>query len=96
MAEESNLISSITSTNIQRITFTPPLSHKRQSVPDRPDWTKLDNCLCQLVGRLERGVRLEVVFQALDRPWWSGELDFEKYLPRVFEKGRVDGGQIIF
>lgn len=90
---ELDLISSITSANIRRISFTPLLSLEGQSDPDHTDWAKLDNSLCQLVGRLERGARLEVEFQALNTQAWSGVLDFKKYLPKFYEKGGVDGGR---
>jgi len=83
---ELNLISSITSTNIQKIAFTRPYSPPESLPLDHPNWTKLDYSLCQLVDRSECG--LEVEFQALDvQAWWSGELGFKKYLPRFFEKG---------
>jgi len=37
---------------------------------------------------LEYGLRLEVEFQALnEQAWWAGELGFEKYLPRFYERG---------
>lgn len=61
---------------------------------DNSKWTKLDNCLCQLVDRLVCGLQLEVEFQALNtQEWWSGELGFKKYLPRFYEKGGGSGGR---
>jgi len=85
---ELNLISSITSTKIQRIAFTRPLTPEEQDIPDHPNWSQLDNLLCQLVDRLDCGLRLEVEFRALNaQEWWSGELGFEKYLPWFHEKG---------
>ena len=92
-AAESSLISSITSTNIRRITFTQSLA-EGQEIPDRSDWAKLDKALCQLVDRLECGFQLEVEFQDLNtEAWWSGGLGFKEYLPRFCEKGGVDGGR---
>jgi len=91
---ESNLISSITSTNIQRITFTRPLQFKGQQAVDDPDWTRLDDSLCRLVDRLKCGPQLEVGFLALNaQQWWSGELGFKKCLPRFYEKGETGVGR---
>jgi len=90
---ELDLISSITSTNIRKITFTQSLAPNRPTVPDHPNWTRLDNSLCRLVDRSECGLRLEVGFRAADaRAWWNGELGFKKYLPRFYEKGEASGG----
>jgi len=62
--------------------------------PHDHNWTKLDNSLCQLIDRLECGVRLEVVFQTLSaQAWWSGELGFKKYLPRFYEKDKAGVGR---
>ena len=70
---ELDLISSITSTNIRKITFTQSLAPNRPTVPDHPNWTRLDNSLCRLVDRSECGLRLEVGFRAADaRAWWNG------------------------
>jgi len=83
---ELDLISSITSMNIQRIAFTMPC------IPSRPvvspsNWIQLDDSLCQLVDRLKSGLRLEVEFEALGKQvWWSGERGFKKFLPRFYEK----------
>jgi len=90
---ESSLISSIASTKIRRIVFTELLVFEGEPPPDQPNWIKLDDSLCRLIDRLECGARLEVQLQALDgQGWWSGELDFKKYLPRFSEKGGIDGG----
>jgi len=90
---ELDLISSITSTNIRKITFTQRVASKGQTGPDHPNWTQLDNSLCRLVDRLESGLRLEVEFRAVSaRAWWNEELGFKKYLPRFYEKGEADGG----
>ena len=91
---ELGLISSITSTNIQRITFNHPSVPHELPVEDRPNWTQLDNSLCRLVDRLEYGLQLEVSFyNAAIQEWWTGELGLEKHLPRFHEKGGVSGGR---
>ena len=91
---EPGLISSITSTNIQRITFNHQFLPDELPEQDRPDWTQLDNSLCRLVDRLERGLQLEVNFDsAAIQRWWTGELGLKKCLPRFYEKGGVSGGQ---
>jgi len=85
---ESDLISSITSTNIRRITFTQPISPHDTWMSDHLNWARLDNSLCRLVDRLGSGHRLEVEFLAFNaRLWWGGDLGFKKYLPRFHEKG---------
>jgi len=88
---ELDLISSITSTKIQRIMFTKtPL--RRNRFPHAETWAKLDNSLCQLVDRLEPGLRLEVEFRALNEMvWWGGKQGFQKCLPRSYEKGVTSG-----
>jgi len=88
------LISSITSPNIRRMTFTRPLAFKGQSVMDHPNWTRLDDLLCDLADQSKCGPQLEVEFLALDvQEWWSGELGFKKYLPRFYEKGETGVGR---
>ena len=85
---ELNLISSIASTNIQRIAFTQASTPREPPGPGHPCWTQLDDSLCRLVGQLKCGLRLEVEFRVLNtQAWWSGELGFKKYLPRFYEKG---------
>ena len=84
---ELDLISSITSTNIQKIRFAV------SPVQDRPGWTQLDDSLCRLVDRLECGLRLEMSFRdAAMQKWWTGEQVLEKHLPRFYEKGGISGG----
>jgi len=89
---ELNVISSITSTKIQKIKFTRPLSPGETPVSDHPNWTLLDDSLCRLVDQPENGHRLEVEFQAFQE-WWGGELGLKKYLPRFYEKGGTGGGR---
>ena len=87
---ELNLISTITSTSIQRIIFNRSFVLQEIPAPDLPDWTRLDRSLCQLVGRLGRGLRLSVEFKALDaQAWWDGDLDFRKHLSMFYEKSLV-------
>jgi len=89
---ELNLISSITSTKIQRITFTQPPVRER-GVDYSHIWPQLDESLCKLVDRLERGTRLEVEFRALNaQAWWGGKHGFKKHLPKSYEKGVTRGG----
>ena len=90
---ELDLISSITSTNIQRIIFTQCLPPYELPLSDIPHWPILDDSLCRLVDRLECGRRLEVEFRGLNAlAWWGGELGFKKCLPRSYEKGVTRGG----
>ena len=90
---ELGLISSITSTHMQRITFNHPRMYHELPVRDRPDWTQFDDSLCRLVDRSERGLRLEVSFYKPPmQVWWTGELGLKKRLPRFYEKGGVSGG----
>ena len=86
---ELALISSITSTKIQRITFTKRSNQcGRKVLPET--WAQLDNSLCQLVERLEPGIRLEVKFRAFNaKAWWREERGFEKCLPKSYEKGVI-------
>ena len=85
---ELNLISSITSTKIQRIAFARALTLQGPPALGHSDWAKLDDSLCQLVDQSECGLQLEVDEQA----WWGGELGFKKHLPRFHEKGEAGGG----
>ena len=89
---ELALISSITSTRIQRITFAGPLIRER-AVENSHIWPQLDDSLCKLVGRLECGIWLEVEFRALNaQAWWGGKHGFRKHLPKSFEKVVSRGG----
>ena len=88
------LVLSITSTNIQRITFHHPSIPHELPEQDRPDWTYFDDSLCRLVDRLESGTQLEVSFYTTAvQEWWTGELSLKKCLPRFYEKGGVSGGR---
>ena len=63
------------------------LNRKRTGV-DPETRAQLDDSLCQLVDRLEPGLRLEVEFRAFNASvWWRGEQGFKKRLPRSYEKG---------
>ena len=83
---ELDLVSSISSTIMERIVFThtttfwPP--------PDHAFWTQLDVILTRLVGRLERGLRLELEFRNFISTRCEGS-DFGEHLPKFVERGRV-------
>src|ERR1700759_3143755 len=86
---ELNLISSITSTNIQKITFI-----KARGFPESPQghtyWTKLDTSLCQLINQSRCKFPLEAEFQVAHMDVRGRKQDFGKYLPRFIESnGRV-------
>lgn len=86
-----NLISSITSANIQRIGFTELLTPAPQ---DLPTWIQLDNYLCHLVDRSGCRLQLEVKFQDFyTQVWWGGEQGFEKHLPIFYQKAKAGGGR---
>ena len=64
-------------------------------MPDPETWAQLDNSLCEIVDRLERGLRLEVEFRSLDKTaWWGGQFSFEMCLPRSYEKGVTCGASV--
>jgi hypothetical protein len=81
-----NLISSITSTKIEKIILAESPAFKL-SVGDTY-WTKLDDVLVNLAGRREHKVGLEVVFAGVTVTW-DGKLDLGKYLPMFVERGRM-------
>ncbi|KAF9645698.1 hypothetical protein BDM02DRAFT_3119791 [Thelephora ganbajun] len=83
---ETDLISSISSPNIQKIIFTQSHAFDERFVGD-PSWPRLENSLCRLVDQLERKHRLEVEFHVYNME--GGNVDFETYLPKFREKGRV-------
>jgi hypothetical protein len=97
---ELSLISSISSTNIRKITFAQSAAF-HALVVDLVNWTQLDNALCHLVDRSEYGLRLEVEFRVRDAASRDRELDPEKYLPKFHEKGRVrildeESGMVVY
>jgi hypothetical protein len=92
-----DIVSSITSADIEKITFTLPdalngfLSHPT-------DWKQLDNCLYRLADRLGCGSALEVEIRVGNL---SHEAGCEGYLPRYQEKGQArfvngDNGMTIY
>jgi len=83
---ELNLISSITSMNIQKISLTSSLGFEGFSA-DHTYWTQLDNSLCQLANKSRR--KLEMVFGEVEAGARDTKPDFQKYIPRFIEKGRV-------
>jgi len=81
-----DLISSITSTNIRKITLTPI----RELSAEHTYRTQLDNSLSRLAKQSRCGLRLEVEFRAVRSNLWDKEWDLRKYLPRFIESnGRV-------
>jgi len=89
---ELDLISSITSRKIEKITFAELTYQAAPHAVSPETWTELDNSLCRIVDRLECGLRLELDLRAFRRKtWWCGEQGFRKCLPRSYEKGAILG-----
>ena len=90
--EEVSLIASITSTNLQKIVFSARYGFESEGNPVFERYYQaIDDCLCQLVGRLrESGYkhRLEMAFCIWDVPHGEGT-GFEGFLPKFREQGRV-------
>ena len=84
---DQDLLSSITSTNIEKIALDLGHSFYKFS-PDHAYWRKLDHSLCHLADRLGCEDRLEVTIQIINK---DGELEYDygKYLPIFHGKGRV-------
>ena len=90
--EDQILISSITSINLQKITFSLHPSDRKGDAPlDDPRWTSIDDSICRLVDQLRAsGLRhtLEVTF------WMSFTVyGMEEYrnslLLKLREKGQI-------
>jgi hypothetical protein len=86
--EEANLVSSITSTNIQKVTFV------HESVVwglsgFGVNWGVLDDPLCRLVDRsgCKRGLVVDFRFVGVDEQ--AGESKLVKSLAKFREKGRM-------
>lgn len=100
---EANILSSITSTKIQKITFTH--QYPTWGLPEREaDLRILDDPLCQLVDRSEGKWVLEVNFRVMGVAAMGGEeartVGIADSLAKFREKGRVravcvglDGGE---
>ena len=89
---ELSLIASITSTNLQKITFPGRYGfvNKDNSVSVRY-YETIDDTLCRLVERLRRSGykhRLDMAFSTWD-VLDGGETSFKELLPRFREQGRV-------
>jgi hypothetical protein len=84
---EQDLISSITSTNIEKIALNLGRSFHKL-LPDHAYWGKLDYSLCHLVDRLRCEGRLEATIQITNKGG-EPEYDYGKYLPMFHGKGRV-------
>jgi hypothetical protein len=94
---ELNLVSSITSANIEKIKLTHSTGFQLSAGHNY--WTQLDDILVRLTGRREYKVGLEVVFDKVSVTW-DGKLDLGKYLPVFVEKGRMTvldaKGQLVY
>ena len=88
-AEVVKLLSSITSTDIRKVTFVHVPSFRRP-----PGWPNLDDPLCQLVGRPGCKHRVEVCFRFLDAG--AMEVDGRTGEPRVVKSLTrfKEGGQL--
>jgi hypothetical protein len=94
---EQIIISSITSTNLQRITFSPfgPLARETLLLDD-PCWAPFDDMMCGLADRLCMAGcanTLEVEFRVKSvEP--GEEARLEEFLPKFKEKGVVRIGRV--
>lgn len=84
------LLSSITSTNIQKITFNGSRTFELHTVVSHradADWARLDDVLCHLADMpgCEHLIEAEFSVSVLPDRW----LDPSVYLPGFHEKGRV-------
>lgn len=98
MQVAESLITSITSTKLQRIVFSARGLAERLAGSDLAgSCNVIDNCLCQLVDRLRKSGfnrTLGVEFQAWGPAEWELGSDFKRLLPKFGEKGRVRIAQI--
>lgn len=83
---ELRLISSITSTSIEKITLNHSPAFKLP-VGD-PYWARLDAVLTKLAERSKYMLGLEVAFWYFEGVW-DEESDLAEYLPKFAEKGRM-------
>ena len=83
---ELDLVSSITSATIEKIILTHSTAFRLPA--GHAYWMQLDDVLIQLVGRLERGLRLGVEFRDVTVTW-RGRPDLGEHLPMFVEKGRM-------
>ena len=88
---ELDLISTITSTHIQKITFCrlDLLVEFVFAAVGRDCWARLDSSLCRLVDRPEYKLRLEVEFRFSRTGKLTGEPLFGDLLPKIHEKATV-------
>ena len=90
--EERTLISSITSTNFQKLIFDSKYFIGDSQSSD-PCWRRLDDTLCELVDRLRKsGYKhtLEVEFQAEIVELDEDECLEDEFLSKFRERGRVN------
>jgi len=89
----TTLLSSITSTELRKITFIVWYAHNWRTFAQRmKEWAYVDKELCKLVDRLrERGYRhtLAVELQTMTVGDNPGKYDFTSFLPEFREKGIV-------
>jgi hypothetical protein len=87
------LISSITSTNLRKIVFTPTHERLRGGfLSENPCWPHFDDIVCELVDKLcLLGYKstLEVELWTRKPIEFSGGQDMREFLPKFREKGRV-------
>lgn len=86
-----DLISTITSTHVQKVTFCRlGSSPERAFAPMGHDyWAQLDSSLFKLVDRPEHELRLYLEFQFSCTREWTGKPLFGELLPKTHEKARV-------
>ena len=82
---EADVVSSISSKNIERITSTDTLASSGSET--NTCWTQLDNSLCQSVEFLGREYRLAVEFQLYAHYLFNS--NHKRYLPKFQRKGQV-------
>jgi len=89
--DEISLLSSITSTNLQKIVLSARYGFERSGEPAfAAYYQEIDDCLCQLVERLRRSGykhELEVALHICGVP--EDEKALEEFLPKFKEQGRV-------
>lgn len=87
---EPYLITTITSTRVQKIIFvqSSPFLEYVSALPNCNYWSGLDDALCELVDRLEYGRLLEVEYRFPSDFGWT-KRQFSECLPGLHEKDRA-------
>ena len=88
--QELVTISSITSTNFQKIIFSPPITTWWDPLTENPCWVQFDDVICELADRL----RMSGTKHTLEVKFRTGVVKFDgeehsEFLPKFKEKGRV-------